>query len=125
MARAKVDLILSGIRELKRDPAIVAMMTAKGYAMLAAAQSSAPVDTGAYKAGLKVEVDMHTISGAVVHLMGTDPKSLSVESRTGNLARALSGAGGASPKQNYTTKSGKKRKATQAQIDNWTRGSRS
>lgn len=94
MARAKVDLILSGIRELKRDPAIVAMMTAKGGAMLAAAQASAPVDTGAYKAGLKVEVDMHPISGAVVHVMGTDPKSLSVESRTGNLARSLNAAGG-------------------------------
>jgi len=92
---AKVVLDLAGIRELKRDPGVASFMKSKGERILAAAQTSAPVDTGDYKAGLKLEVDMHTVSGAVVHIIGTDPKSALVESRTGNLARSLNAAGGA------------------------------
>ena len=48
---------------------------------------------------------------------------MSVESATGALQRAL-GALGGEAKVRYTTKAGKTRWATEAQVRNWTRGSR-
>lgn len=60
----------------------------KAESALAIAQATAPVDTGAYKSGLVVEPhdSTHRRSWRVV---GHDPKTLLIESKTGNLARAL------------------------------------
>lgn len=54
----------------------------------------------------------------------TDPSedALDREANTGHLSRILGLAGG--NKQQYTTKSGKVRWATEAQVKNWTRGAR-
>lgn len=52
------------------------------------ARASAPVDTGNYKAGI-VHRKKRT-KHRVVHLVvSTDPKTLIIEARTGNLVRAL------------------------------------
>jgi hypothetical protein len=50
--------------------------------------------------------------------------SSSEEERTNELASALNSVFGGTVFLQYTTKSGKKRSASQAQINNWTRGSR-
>jgi len=46
------------------------------------------------------------------------------EDRTDELVSALNAVFGGAVLLQYTTKSGKRRSATQAQINNWTRGSR-
>lgn len=55
------------------------------------AQSTAPVDTEAYRNGLAVE---HRDSRyrRTARVVGWDPKTLLIESKTGNLARALKAA---------------------------------
>lgn len=54
----------------------------------AAAKASAPVDEGDYRDGLHVEVK--TVDKRNVALVvGSDPKTMLIESKTGNLARAL------------------------------------
>ena len=55
---------------------------------LSVAKSTAPVDTGDYRRGLKVE--RHDSRYRTVwRVVGTDWKTLILESKTGNLARAL------------------------------------
>lgn len=58
---------------------------------LAAARASAPEDTQDYKNGLHIE---HHDSRyrRVARVVGSDPKTLIVEAKTGNLARALKAA---------------------------------
>ena len=52
------------------------------------ARSTAPTDSGDYKVGIVLERGVR--NGRVVWLVkATDPKSMLVESRTGNLARAV------------------------------------
>ena len=60
--------------------------------VLAAAQASAPVDTGAYRAGLRITKAERRYRTAYL-VDGTDPKTLLIEAKTGNLARALKSAG--------------------------------
>ena len=52
------------------------------------AKAHAPVDTGAYRDGLQIEEVKHAHRTACM-VVGTDPKTLLVESRTGNLRKAL------------------------------------
>ncbi|WOH20129.1 HK97 gp10 family phage protein [Paenarthrobacter sp. GOM3] len=56
--------------------------------VLATAQASAPVDEGAYRDGLHVEVKA-VEKRNVALVVGSDPKTMLIESKTGNLARAL------------------------------------
>lgn len=55
---------------------------------LAIAKATAPVDTGSYKEKLAIE---HYDAGyrRTTRVVGTDPKTLLIEAKTGNLARAL------------------------------------
>lgn len=55
---------------------------------LAYARASAPVDTGAYRDGLQIEEVKHAHRTTCM-VVGTDPKTLLVEAKTGNLAKAL------------------------------------
>lgn len=74
-----------------RSSKVTEMTDAAAERALAAARANAPVDTGAYRAGLHVEhheAKYRTTSRVV----GGDEKTLLVESRTGNLARALKAA---------------------------------
>jgi hypothetical protein len=58
---------------------------------LAIAQANAPVDTRAYRDKLHIEVK-DTRWRKVIRVVGTDPKTLLIEAKTGNLARALKAA---------------------------------
>lgn len=62
----------------------------KGYAEKVAgiARSTAPVDTGAYAGSIGVEI-LDRPTRVTAQVVAADPKSLIIESRTGNLARAL------------------------------------
>jgi len=93
MARAKVALNSAGMKALLNDPGVRAELTRRMGPVLAAAQAGAPVDTGEYKASIKIE--QATTSRAVVRVVATDWKSHIIEANTGNLARALDSAGGA------------------------------
>ena len=55
---------------------------------LGIAKANAPVDTGAYRDHLSVESVQHAHRTTYM-VVGSDPKTMLVESRTGNLARAL------------------------------------
>ena len=63
------------------------LVDAAAQRALAAAQASAPVDTGDYQAG-------DTQYRTVARVVGRDPKTMIIESKTGNLARSLRGAKG-------------------------------
>lgn len=73
-----------------RSAGVRAIAKKAAQTALAKAQASAPVDTGAYRAGLHLEEHSaaYRYSERVV---GSDPKTLLIESKTGNLARALKG----------------------------------
>jgi hypothetical protein len=74
--------------ELGRSPAVVAILVKKANAVAATARSTAGVDTGRYKAGIKVSTRQAAYRTVAV-VTATDEKSLIIESKTGNLARAL------------------------------------
>lgn len=63
---------------------------AKGVAedVAGTARATAQVDTGAYRDGIHVEVNRRG-KRTVATVVASDPKSMIIESRTGNLARAL------------------------------------
>nr|DAF39121.1 MAG TPA: type I neck protein [Caudoviricetes sp.] len=69
------------------------LVDAAAQRALAAAQASAPVDTGDYQAGLTIE-NHDTQYRTVARVVGRDPKTMIIESKTGNLARSLRGAKG-------------------------------
>ena len=68
-----------GVRKLQDEVASKA---------LAAARASAPVDTGDYRKSLRKVWRRGEYRDAIL-VEGTDEKTLLIESRTGNLARAL------------------------------------
>ena len=74
--------------QILRSAQVENLCMAKAQQAASIARASAPVDTGAYRDGITVETrdSSHRKSFRVV---GHDPKTLLIESRTGNLARAL------------------------------------
>lgn len=80
-------------RRLGRLPLVIAMTRAAAARALAMAAANAPVDSGAYKASLRIErVDTNRI--VMFRVVADSKHALVVESRTGNLARSVR-AGGA------------------------------
>lgn len=73
---------------IMRSAGIEALCRTKTENALAIAQSTAPVDTGAYRDGLAIEKVPHKYRDTY-EVVGHDKKTLLVESKTGNLARAL------------------------------------
>ena len=73
---------------IMRSAGIEALCRVKAENALAIAQSTAPVDTGAYRDGLSIEKVPHKYRDTY-EVVGHDKKTLLVESKTGNLARAL------------------------------------
>lgn len=69
-----------------------ALCTDRAARALAAAKSSAPVDSGAYRASLHLE--QATTDRAVTRVVADVDYALVIEARTGNLSRALDAAGG-------------------------------
>jgi hypothetical protein len=74
------DILRSaGVRQLTRSAA---------ERVLAQAVASAPVDTGAYRDGLGIEEVEHEHRTTAM-VVGHDPKTMLIESKTQNLLRAL------------------------------------
>lgn len=96
MARVRVDLNRSGIRDLLSAPGVRAELDRRAQAVAAAARASAPVRTGAYRGSIRVEVGVSPVDGRARAVVRADvAHATAVEARTGNLARALNSAGGA------------------------------
>lgn len=95
MPRSRIEIVLAGVRELKRDPGVAAFVAERAARVLAAAKASAPVESGAYRDSLHVVMDVHPVSGAVAHIGSDLDYAAGVEAGTGNLSRALDAAGGA------------------------------
>jgi len=74
--------------DVMRSAGVEALCRARAEDALAIAQSTAPVDTGDYRGGLAIEKVPHRYRDTY-EVVGHDRKTLLVESRTGNLARAL------------------------------------
>ena len=90
MAKARVLLSHSAIAELLKSDGVRSVLTGPADRVAEAARASAPVDSGAYKDGIVRE--SATTDRAVELVVATDWKSRIIESRTGNLARALGSA---------------------------------
>lgn len=74
--------------ELMNSAGVKAMTRRAAEKTLAYAQSHAPVDTGAYRDGLQIQEVKHAHRTTCM-VVGTDTKTLLVESKTSNLRKAL------------------------------------
>jgi hypothetical protein len=91
-AATKVDLNHDEIQSyLDGGHGVEALLEAAADRVLSAAQSGAPVVTGAYRDGLHVET-VHT-DRMVKRVVSDADYAMVVEAETGNLARALDAAG--------------------------------
>lgn len=77
---------------IMRTAGVQSLQQAVAERVLSAAQASAPVDTKAYRNGLRIRKRASRYRDVFL-VEGTDPKTLLIESKTGNLARALKSAG--------------------------------
>lgn len=78
----------SFFEKLGRSPEVTQLCVDVAQKIAATARATAPRGTGDYADSIGVEVvSRHRRNAALV--IATDPKSLLVESKTGNLARAL------------------------------------
>lgn len=93
MAKVKVTLRPDGMKALLNDPGVAAEVHRRAEAVAARARASAPVASGAYRDSIHVQ-DART-DRAVARVVASVPYALLVESKTGNLTRALDAAGGA------------------------------
>lgn len=82
-------LLSPGMRDLLNDPGVRGALTTLAGPVLGRAQAGAPVDTGEYRASLRII--QATTDRAVVRVGSDDDKAMVIESRTGNLARAVGG----------------------------------
>jgi len=90
MARTEGFRLLSpGMVDLLHDNGVRGLLTTLAGDVLARAQAGAPVDTGEYRASLRIIQD--TTDRAVVRVGSNDDKAMVIEARTGNLARAVGG----------------------------------
>ncbi|MBF4625546.1 HK97 gp10 family phage protein [Clavibacter sp. VKM Ac-2872] len=76
--------------ELGRSGPVIALTDEAAERVAAAARASAPVDTHAYQEGIVVRRKFQ--DRAVALVVGTDPKTMLIEAKTGNLARAVKAA---------------------------------
>lgn len=95
MARARVVLDSRGVSALMSAPGVRAELERRAQAAAATARATAPVQSGAYRDSITVESGTSPVDGrARAIVKATAAHANSVESRTGNLARALNAAGG-------------------------------
>ena len=74
-----------------REPRVEQVVDAAAGRALRAAQSTAPVDTEAYRDGLHIEHHDSRFRRSA-RVVGSDPKTMLIEAKTGNLARAVKAA---------------------------------
>jgi len=131
VAKTKIKLDHEGIGALLAGPGVMRVVEEAAYATAAGVHAVAhdgpvPVDIWVGSTSLKRDKTPR----AAVAVQMAHPAGLPLEAKYGHLANAARAAGlkftrGESKRLlTYITKSGKKRLATQAQIDNWTRGRR-
>jgi len=94
MTNVRIELNKSGIKALLKSPEVAAELHRRAERVAAAARASAPVDTGAYLAGIEVFDEVHK-DRVVSRVYAKAPHSHLVEANTGNLARSLDAARGA------------------------------
>lgn len=87
MARAKVKLNSAGMAELLKSKDVAADLHRRMEPALDKAKADAPRVSGAYAASLFLHDDV--TDRAVCRLATSSPYGMTVESRTGNLAKAL------------------------------------
>lgn len=88
MAKAYVTFNDSYFDEILNSAGVQRLCRSKAEQALAIARATAPVDTGAYRAGLAVEAK-RSAHRTVYRVVGHDRKTLLIEAKTGNLVRAL------------------------------------
>lgn len=74
-----------------RQPKVEALTDAAANRALSAAKSAAPVDSADYQRGLHLEHHESRFR-RTTRVVGDDEKTMLIESKTGNLARALKAA---------------------------------
>lgn len=74
-----------------RQPGVERLVDEVADTALTNARTSAPVDTEAYRNGLHIEHHESRFR-RTTRVVGSDEKTMLIESNTGNLARALKGA---------------------------------
>lgn len=74
-----------------RQPRVERLVDEVADTALTNARASAPVDTEAYRNGLHIE-HHESRYRRTARVVGSDEKTMLIESKTGNLARALKGA---------------------------------
>jgi hypothetical protein len=90
MARARININSGGMADLLKSSDVRDDLTARAERVLSAAQSSAPVASGAYRDSL--EIVQATTDRAVVRVVADIDYGYVVEANTGNLSRALDSA---------------------------------
>lgn len=83
-----VDFDSQFFEEILRSAQVEALTRASAEKALAYAQTHAPVDTGDYKRGLHIREENHAYRKTYL-VVGEDWKTFLVESKTGNLLKAL------------------------------------
>lgn len=74
-----------------RTPEVEKLVDDVAGSAQAIAKSTAPVDSGDYRDGIEIQ-HRESKYRRVTEVVATDPKSLLIEAKTGNLARALKAA---------------------------------
>ena len=74
-----------------RQPKVERLTDEAAARALAKAKADAPVDSGDYRDGLRIE-HHESRYRRTTRVVGTDSKTMLIESTTGNLARSLKGA---------------------------------
>lgn len=90
--QTKVDFNESFFDAILHSAGVESLCRQKSEAVLKHAKATAPVDTGAYRDGIEIKV-VHHAHRDTYQVVGTDAKTMLVESKTGTLARALKKAG--------------------------------
>jgi hypothetical protein len=87
MAATRIKLNSGQMAALLKSGQVRAPLREIAQGVAAAARSGAPVDTGEYRNS--IQVDSATTDRAVERVVAHDDKASAIESRTGNLKRAL------------------------------------
>ena len=78
--------------ELGKSAGVTKLVKEKTSKVARTARSTAPVDTGAYREGIQERIKSTPYRNVGI-VEGTDSKTLLIEAKTGNLARAVKAAG--------------------------------
>ena len=74
--------------KLGHSPEVTALIRGKAESVAARARATAPVDTGEYRDSISVRI-RSAATRNVALVVADDEKAMLIESKTGNLARAL------------------------------------